>query len=205
MPLWDLPTSAAHIFPKHDVDRLENEAGYYPWSLQMKNVFSTAEMWGVVSGTETKPGNDVFNSEAHTNWESKDDMAKALITQCIKSDLIIKVTHAGLIMLWFRQLTKQMPAGSNVTAHCTNFQEAICYLANAEFEILSYIVAAILLSTLPSGPSGPQSWNNHVTGVKIEKTTTTLPSVINGILKEKCRLTDGETPSCRSKKQPSQC
>jgi hypothetical protein len=54
---------------------------------------------------------------------------------------------------------------------------------NTEFEIPCYIAAAILLSTLPSDPGDPHSWNQHVAGIKINKKSTTH------ILKEKQRLT----------------
>src|ERR1700688_1706927 len=81
------------------------------------------------------------------------------------------------------------------------FQEAIRYLANAEFNIPGYIAAAILLSTLPSNPGDPHSWNQHVAGVKINKDTTTLSSVVNGILEEKRRLT--EDTSTDAQKQES--
>ena len=40
-------------------------------------------------------------------------------------------------------------------------------------------------NTLPSDPQDPASWNNHVAGVKIDKSTTILSSVINGMLEEK--------------------
>ena len=93
-------------------------------------------------------------------------------------------------MLWFRRLTKQLPSGGDVSTHITDFQEAIHYLANAEFNIPCYIAAAILLSTLPSDPGDPHSWNQHIAGVKIDKNTTTLSSVINGILEEKRQLTE---------------
>src|ERR1700677_3299154 len=72
------------------------------------------------------------------------------------------------------------------------FQEAICYLANAEFNIPGYIAAAILLSTLPSDPRDPHSWNQHIASVKIDKDTTTLSSVVKGILEEKRRLTEDD-------------
>lgn len=93
-------------------------------------------------------------------------------------------------MLWFHQLTKQLAPGGDVSAHITSFQEAIHYLANAEFEIPGYITAAILLSTLPSDPQDPHSWNAHIAGVKINKATTTTRPVVNGILEEKHRLTE---------------
>jgi hypothetical protein len=56
---------------------------------------------------------------------------------------------------------------------------------NAEFNIPGYITAAIILSTLPSDLADSHSRNQHVTGIKIDKNTTTLSSVVNSILKEK--------------------
>ena len=201
---WELPTSSVAIFPKVESDRLENEENYYVWSVRMRNAFESCEMMGVVNGSETCPPDNTTNIAKNRIWKKKDSLAKAMITQCVKADLIIKVAHvkhakeswdvfasefsqtgSGSIMLWFRPLTKQLPSGGDVSAHVTSFQEAIRYLANAEFEIPGYVAAAILLSTLPSDPGDPHSWNQHVAGVKIDKSSTTLSSVINDILKEK--------------------
>src|SRR5258705_1896030 len=120
----------------------------------MKNAFKFCEMMGVVDGSQTIPPVDAANIVQHRIWKKKDNLAKAMITQCVKSHLVIKVAHAkrakeswdlfasefsqtgsGSIMLWFRRLTKQLPSGSDVSTHVTSFQEAIRYLANAEFEI----------------------------------------------------------------------
>jgi hypothetical protein len=68
-----------------------------------------------------------------------------------------------------------------------DYQEAIRYLPNANFSIPEPISAAILLSTLLSDPKDPESWDYFIKGVKIDQTTTTLSSVINQILEEKCR------------------
>jgi hypothetical protein len=201
---WDLPTSSAAIFPKAESDRLENEENYYVWSVRMRNAFKSCEMMGVVDGSETCPPDDTTNIAKHRIWKKKKNLAKAMITQCVKADLVIKVAHtkhakeswdlfasefsqtsSGSTMLWFRRLTKQLPSGGDVSAHVTSFQEAIRYLANTEFEIPGYVAAAILLSTLPSDPGDPHSWNQHVGSVKIDKSTTTLSSVVNGILEEK--------------------
>lgn len=147
MSSWELTSSSAHIFPRNDTDRLENEAGYYPWSIRMKNGFESCEMWGVVSGSETIPQKDVFTgTNATETWQKKDRLAKALITQCIKSELIIKVAHAetsneawdllaaefgqtgsGSLMLWFRRLTKQLPLGGDVSAHVTARSRHVSY------------------------------------------------------------------------------
>src|ERR1700728_1356599 len=186
----------------------------------MKNMFETYKMWGVINSTKTIPSDDSANMTKHRIWIKKHNLAKAMITQCVKADLVIKVAHAkrakeswdvfatefsqtgsGSIMLWFRRLTKQLPSSGDISAHVTGFQEAIRYLANAEFNIPGYIAAAILLSTLPSDPGDPHSWNQHVTGIKINKDTTTLSSVINSILEEKRRLT--EDNSTDAQKQES--
>src|SRR6202453_5035361 len=202
---WDMSASSAHIFPKAEADWLENEQNYYVWSVQMKNVFETCDMWGIINGSETIPSDCHAHATKCQIWIKKDNLAKAMITQCIKADLVIKVAHAkhakeswdiflsefsqtssGSIMLWFRRLTKQLSSSGDVSTHVMGFQEAICYLANTEFNIPGYIAAAILLSTLPSDPGDPHSWNQHVAGVKIDKdTTTTLSSVVNGILGKK--------------------
>lgn len=130
----------------------------------MKNGFESCEMWEVVSGSETLPAKDIFaGTDTPAIWQKKDHLAKALITQCIKSELIIKVAHpktsnkawdllaaefgqtgSGSLMLWFHHLTKQLPLSGNIPTHIISFQEAVCYLANAEFEIPNYITAAIL-------------------------------------------------------------
>jgi len=104
-------------------------------------------------------------------------------------------------MLWFRCLTKQLPSGSDVSPHVTSFQEAIHYLANAEFKIPGYIAAAILFSTLPSDPWDPHFWNNHIAGVKIDKSTTTLLSVIHSILEEKQCLTEDDKTNAQKQEQ----
>jgi len=57
---------------------------------------------------------------------------------------------------------------------------------NANFSIPEPVTAAILLSTLPSNPKDLESWDYFIKGVKIDQTTTTLLSIINQILKEKC-------------------
>jgi len=201
---WELPTSSAAIFPKTKGDQLKNEENYYVWSVRMWNTFKPCKMMGIVDGSKTCLPDDTTHIAKHRVWKKKDNLVKAIITQCMKADLVIKVAHAkhakeswdmfmseysqtgsGSIMLWFKRPAKQLSSGGDISAHVTSFQEAICYLANAKFEIPGYIAAVILLSTLPSDPRDPHSWNQHVAGIKINKKSTTLSSVINGILKEK--------------------
>ena len=100
----------------------------------MKNTFKSCKMWHIVDGTETIPSSDSTNATKCQIWIKKDNLTKAMITQCIKADLVIMVTHAkhtkeswdtflsefsqtrsGSIMLWFRRLTKQLPSGVSET------------------------------------------------------------------------------------------
>ena len=173
----------------------------------MKTALRSCKLWGVVCGDELKPA--AAKVSELSDWEKKDAAALALIFKCCKTDVFVKIasadtskeawdtfkseysqTGSGSVMLWFRRLTKQFVPGSDIAAHVTSFQEATRHLANAGFIIPEPISAAILLSTLPADPKDPDSWNNHVAGVRINMQTTTLSSVINGILEEKRRLTD---------------
>ena len=209
---WELSSGSAALFPTSDTDRLENEGGYFVWNLRMKTALHSCKLWGVVTGDEPKPA--VIKAGELSEWEKKDTAALALIFKCCKTDVLVKIAHAdtsrmawdtfkseysqtgsGSVMLWFRRLTKQLSSGSDVAAHVTSFQEATRHLANAGFIIPEPISAAILLSTLPADPKDPESWNNHVAGVRIDLQTTTLSSVINGILEEKRRLTDDDVTS----------
>ena len=52
------------------------------------------EMMGVVDGSETCPPDDTTNIAKNRIWKKKNTLAKAMITQCVKSDLVIKVAHA---------------------------------------------------------------------------------------------------------------
>src|ERR1700677_3107399 len=60
----------------------------------MKNVFEKCNMWGVVNGSETIPSDDTANTAKHRIWIKKNNLAKAMITQYIKANLVIKVAHA---------------------------------------------------------------------------------------------------------------
>ena len=124
---------------------------------------------------QNPPLDNATNIATNHIWK-KDNLVKAMIMQCMKADLVIMVAHvkhtkeswdifmsefsqtsSGSIMLRFRWLTKQLLSGGDISAHVTGFQEAICYLVNAEFKISGYILATILLSALPSNPKDPHS------------------------------------------------
>jgi|SRR5882762_1914894 len=118
---WELPTSSVAIFPKAESDQLEKEENYYVWSVQMWNSFESCEVMGIVDVSKTCPPDNTTNIVKNHTWKKKDSLAKAMIMQCVKADLIIKVAHikhakeswdvfasefsqtiSGSIMLWFR-------------------------------------------------------------------------------------------------------
>jgi len=198
---WDMPANSSAFFPKDDNDRLANETGYFVWAHRMQKALQYCGLWNVVSGTLPRPSPGAADEQV---WIKMDIAASALIMQCIKGELIVKIIHlpsskaawdlftseysqigSGSIMYWFAHLTHHMPVGGDVSAHITDYQEATRYLANANFSIPEPVAAAILLSTLPSDPKDPESWDYFIKGVKIDQTTTTLSSVINQILEEK--------------------
>ncbi|KAJ7466664.1 hypothetical protein B0H11DRAFT_2307357 [Mycena galericulata] len=89
---------------------------------------------------------------------------------------------------------KPFASDDNLPAHITDFQEAVKQLQLSSFEIPDHITAAILLCTLPSDPRDPESWYQHIQGIKIEKDKTTLVSVAQGILDAKRRTPGSDAP-----------
>jgi hypothetical protein len=190
---WELPTSLAAIFPKTEGDQLKNEKNYYIWPVGMRNAFESCEMMGIVDSSETCPPDDTTHMAKHCIWKKKDNLAKAMIMQCVKANLIIKVTHAKHAKeSWDMFASKYSQTGSGLIMVQATDQATLLWwqylhmlLASRKLSTTGYIAAAILLSTLPSDPGDPHFWNQHVAGIKINKKSTTLSSVINGILEEK--------------------
>jgi len=78
-----------------------------------------------------------------------------------------------------------MMSGSDVSVHINKFQEVIHYLANADLNVPEWFSATVLLSTLPCDLKYLDSWDYFVKGVRIDKKTTTLSSIVSEILEEK--------------------
>jgi len=178
---WDMLANSTGLFPKSDEDRLASESGYYVWSHRMKQALQYVGLWEIVTGTMLKPGAGVTGDDT---WIKMNAAASAMILQCIKTDLVVKIIHltsaaeiwtlfaseysqvgSGSIMYWFSRLTRHMSSGGDISAHITGFQEATRYLANAKFIIPESVMAAILLSTLPSDPKDPESWDYFIKGI----------------------------------------
>jgi len=176
----------------------------------MKQALQYVGLWEIVTGTMLKPGAGVTGDDT---WIKMNAATSAMILQCIKTDLVVKIIHltsaaeiwtlfaseysqvgSGSIMYWFSRLTRHMSSGGDISAHITGFQEATRYLANAKFIIPESVMAAILLSTLPSDPKDPESWDYFIKGIRIDNSTT-LSSVISLILEEKRRQSPATNPA----------
>ena len=192
------------MFPKGDTDRLAGEDGYLVWALRMQNAFEYCGLLDIVDGKITRPSP---GDTTEAVWLKMNAAAHAFMIQCINSNLVMKnsegdlgpsgvrvltTSGSGSIIYWFSRLTHHMSPTGNVSEHITSFQEAVRYLANADFTISESVTAAILLSTLPNDPKDPVSWDYFIKGIKITKTTT-LSSVISQILEEKRRQTSAST------------
>lgn len=203
-----MPSNSSHFFPRNDEDRLANETGYFVWAHRMRKAYSYCGLLDIVNGSLAEP----TDSTTHKIWSKMDAAASALLTGCIKAELVVKIAHlattnaawdllaaefnqigSGSIIYWFRRLTKHMTSGSDVSAHINEFQEAIRYLANADLIVPEWFSAAVLLSTLPCDPKDPDSWDYFVKGVRIDKKTTTLSSIVSELLEEKRRQTPATT------------
>ena len=80
----------------------------------MKNAFETCDMWGIVNGSEIIPPDDMVNLIKHQIWKKKDNLMKAMIMQCVKADLVIRVPHAKCIKeLWDMFATEFSQTGSD--------------------------------------------------------------------------------------------
>jgi hypothetical protein len=172
----------------------------------MLSSFDACELKAVVTGTATEAA-----ATDKPLWKKMDRSALNILMGCIASNLVVKVSDtksskeawdalatefgqsgAGSVMLWFRRLVKPYDSG-NLPKHITDFQEAVKQLQIASFDIPDHITSAILLCTLPSDPHDPESWYQHIQGVKIEKDKTTLVGTAQGILDSKRRVPGTDT------------
>jgi hypothetical protein len=58
----------------------------------MKIAFYTCKLWGIVSGSESKPPD--LDTAGKLNWEKKDRSALALMCKCCKTNVLFKILDA---------------------------------------------------------------------------------------------------------------
>jgi hypothetical protein len=92
IPMWELTSGFTSLFPSGNDDCFQNEKGYYVWNPQMKIVFCTCKLWGIVSGSESKPPDS--DTVGKSNWEKKDSSTLTLMYKCCKTDVLFKISDA---------------------------------------------------------------------------------------------------------------
>ena len=84
--------SSSSLAPRaYQIERLNN-ANYATWSIKIEMLLTRSELWGVVDGSEPKPG--TTNADALAAWQLKDSKAR--------SDIML---HCGeRQLLWLKTL-----------------------------------------------------------------------------------------------------
>src|ERR1700683_5039695 len=89
---WDMSTSQHIPFRRQkQIGSKMSRTTTFGW-FECK-MFESCEMWGVVNGSKTLPPDNKDHAIQHCILKKKDSLAKAIVIQSIKADLIIKVTH----------------------------------------------------------------------------------------------------------------
>lgn len=173
----------------------------------METAFSGCKLWEIVDGTESKPSD--IDTEGKLEWEEKDTSALALIYKCCKTDVLINIANTNTSKGAWDVLASEysqtgsrsgnalVPTNDQTTwirqqCFCTCNKLSRSHLPSCQCQLYyarTYIGCNFPL-TLPTNPKDPELWNNHIAGVRIYMEMTSLSSVINGILKEKCHLTE---------------
>jgi gag-polypeptide of LTR copia-type len=170
---------------------------YQPWTTRMLNAFRAADLEEMILRTES--------DDKTKNWQIKNSTAMSFITSCIVNSLLPKIQSCktaaecwkvfenqykqvgmGSVIIWTRAMIKLYQNGNDIAKHINDFKAARRNLVKAEFDIPDHIAVAMLVSTLPSDPGDPFSWNGYISSLKLTKTAT-FDTTVNGILEESKR------------------
>lgn len=149
--------------------KLEGHKNWNVWKFQMAVTLKGAELYSVVSGMETKPGNDgESTSKEIAAWVARDAKAQTLIVNRIseaamvhiltcesaadmwrKLHSVYEVTSAtGTLMLQQRFLQYKFEDG-DLAVYLAKIQEMICQLRQAGEEISEQFIMTKVLLSLP--------------------------------------------------------
>ncbi|KAI3613842.1 retrovirus-related pol polyprotein [Moniliophthora roreri] len=147
---------------------LVNHDNYVYWSSLMEKSLRLTDVYDVVVDGIPKPSDP--KSIEFANWVKKDNHAQVYLMQCIDESLIVQVgslssSHeiwlalkqvgeqkgSGMLMYWMHRLVTPLSSG-DVEKHLKLFQECLSMLKKLDFDISSYLEAALLLTTLPANP-----------------------------------------------------
>ncbi|ESK83587.1 retroelement pol polyprotein [Moniliophthora roreri MCA 2997] len=105
-------------------------------------------------------------STEYVNWVKKDNHAQVYIMQCIDESLVVQVgSLSSSYEIWLALK-----------------QECLSTLKKLDFDISSYLKAALLLATLPTDPKDSQSWYSFIHAQLVNKETK-LSDIVSSICK----------------------
>ncbi|KAI3615434.1 gag-pol polyprotein [Moniliophthora roreri] len=88
---------------------------------------------------------------------------------------------SGMLMYWMQHLITPLSSGSDIEEHLKSFQECLSMLKKLDFDVPSYLEAALLLATLSANPKDSQSWYSFIHAQSVNKETK-LSDIVSSIV-----------------------
>uniref|UniRef100_A0A0W0GCT5 Reverse transcriptase Ty1/copia-type domain-containing protein n=1 Tax=Moniliophthora roreri TaxID=221103 RepID=A0A0W0GCT5_MONRR len=137
-----------------------------------------------------RPSTSMWESTEYVNLVKKDNHAQVYLMWCIDESLIVQVgslssSHkiwlalkqvgeqkgSGMLMYWMQHLVTPFSSSSDVEEHLKSFQECFSTLKKLDFNVSSYLEAALLLATLSANLKDLQSWYSFICAQLVNKET----------------------------------
>lgn len=171
---------------------------YDVWSILMRSVLITADLWKVVCGQYVKPEDGSEDSE---RWNMLDQKALASLFLNLKATQLMHIkactTAADAwkklcdvhlpggpirkVQLYQKLSRLRMLEGDNVVQYVNKFAETVNKLAEMDITINDELKSIMLLSSLPN------SWENFVVAIETRDTLPTFETVKVKLLEEGAR------------------
>nr|XP_044248520.1 uncharacterized protein LOC123002424 [Drosophila takahashii] len=173
------------------------EDNYDVWSISMRSILVTQDLWSVASGSITKP----LDSSECANWEIIDQTALASLILNVKPTQLMHIKHCSSAYLAWRKLREIHPSGSpakkvqlyqklmglnlhngeSVNSYINAFTETSDKLTELEIRLQDDLKVIMLLSNLPS------SWESFVVAIETRDKLPSFDTVKVKLLEEGAR------------------
>ncbi|XP_033254303.1 uncharacterized protein LOC117193677, partial [Drosophila miranda] len=178
------------------------EDNYDVWSMSMRSVLITTDLWTYVSGKTERPQEEAAGIREHlAQWDKADQKALACIILNVKATQLMhikscttskqawqKLRHVHVsvgpvrkVQLYQKLLRQNMQNGDNVVQYVNSFVEITEKLAELNIDIQDELKVIMLLSSLPSG------WENFVVAIETRDSLPSFETVKVKILEEGAR------------------
>ncbi|ESK80911.1 retrovirus-related pol polyprotein [Moniliophthora roreri MCA 2997] len=165
---------------------LVNHDNYVYWSSLMEKSLHLTDMYDVVVDSIPKLSDP--KSTEYANWVKKDNHAQVYLMQCIDESLIMQVGSLSSfheIWLVLKQVGEQK--GSGMLMYWMQHLECLSTLKELDFDVPSYLKAALLLTTLPADPKDSQFWYSFIHTQSVNKKTK-----LSDIISSMCEATHAD-------------